>query len=108
MPALHEAWPGNNRFFCGCCVTGPGKDSAGLIFIYFCLVSMMTTYTVFIFQTNWAISPVLPVLYYASCLTFNVFILLTSCSDPGIIPRRPFLMSNQEKFKLLLAKPTKE
>jgi hypothetical protein len=107
MPALHKAWPGNNRFFCGCCITGPGKDAPGLIFIYLCLFTMIIAFTVFMFRANWDLSPVLPILYYVSCFTFNIFILLTACTDPGIIPRRPFLFKNQEKFKLLLSIPTK-
>ncbi len=106
MPALHKAWPGNNRFFCGCCITGPARDVAGLIFIYFCLITMVTSFTIFMLRTNWNISPVLPILYYISCFTFNLFILLTACTDPGIIPRRPFLFKNQAKFKLLLNKTT--
>lgn len=95
MPPLHRAWPGNNRFLCHCCVTGPGRDAPGLLFVYVCMISVLVAFTVFMLPNNWNVSPVLPILYYATCFTLNLFVMLTACSDPGIIPRRPFLLRHK-------------
>ena len=91
MPKISEAWPGNNRFFCDCCVTGPLKDLPGMLFIYFCQLAMIVPYTIFMFDVNWKITPLLPILFYSVCLVFNIMMFLTACTDPGIIPRKPFL-----------------
>ena len=99
MPKIHKVWPGNNRFYFNCCITGPGRDTPKMVFIYICQIAMITTFSIFFLKPNWAINPILPILFYISITLFNIFLLMTACSDPGIIPRRPFLQKDHEKYK---------
>lgn len=94
MPTLKEAWPGNNRFCCKCCITGPSKDTPGIICVYVVQLAMLVPYSIIMLPINWMVSPVLPILYYVASILFNIFVILTACSDPGIIPRKPFLDRN--------------
>lgn len=91
-PRVHEVWPqvgGHNRFlFRGYCITGPRID-----FGYnFCAWSFIIVPSAFYFivcsQWLWIhIHPLLPILTAAIFASTVIFLLLTSCSDPGIIPR---------------------
>lgn len=95
MPKLYETWPGNNQFFCDCCITGPSNQYFGIICIYGCAIGIIIPFGIFIIPTTWDVSPALPLLLFASMIGTTVFIFLTSCTDPGIIPRRPYLESNR-------------
>lgn len=92
-PRVYEVWPqvgGKSRFlFGGRCLTGPRID-----FWYNCcawsfLVAPTTLY--FILAAPWLwehIHPILPLLTLAIFAVTIMFLLMTSCTDPGIIPRR--------------------
>jgi hypothetical protein len=108
MPKLHEAWPGGNRFCLSCCVTGPAKDTPGLVCIYICQIGMLVPFSIIMLQTNWNITPALPILFYSSSFFFNVFLLLTACTDPGIIPRKPFLDRDPARYKRFLERESEE
>lgn len=91
---VYEVWPelvgSHNRFACrGRCVTGPTIDRwyncAAWTFI--CVPTVL--YYVFCAEYLWMhVSQMLPIftgLLFVSTITF---LLLTSCVDPGILPRR--------------------
>jgi len=91
MPKLYEAWPGNNEFYCKGCVTGPGSQIGGLICMYTCMIGAVIPFSIIVLGTNWNISPALPIMFFLCLVATQIFYFLTSCTDPGIIPRRPFL-----------------
>lgn len=93
MPKLHEVWPGNNQFRCSCCISGPAREIGGILYIYFCLIAISVPFSIFIVAPTWRVTPALPILYFLCAIAMQIFLFLTSCTDPGIIPRRPFLQT---------------
>lgn len=91
-PFVYEVWPqvgGRNRFLCnGRCVTGPPID-----FWYNCcawsfiLVPCIFYFTVCAKFLWYEVSASLVILTAGVMLSSMAFMLLTSCTDPGIIPR---------------------
>jgi palmitoyltransferase ZDHHC9/14/18 len=62
-------------------------------YYYCCLIVVMVPYYIFVAPDVWNnVSPVLPIATTVSVLFTLLSILLTSFTDPGIIPRRAFLM----------------
>ena len=92
MPKLHETWPGKNYFIC-CVMTGPIRDILAHIYIYVCVLGAVIPFSVVMFNSVWKIAPVIPILFYISAFCLVLFLNLTACSDPGIIPRRNYLMN---------------
>ena len=92
MPRVHEIWPGRSRIFCGCCITGPSKEIAGMIYIHVCALMALVPYCVFILSDTWGVTPALPIIFLFIVFCMFLFLYLAACSDPGIIPRKPFLM----------------
>lgn len=91
MPKLYKAWPANNRFLpCGC-IMGPLQDCCANLYFYFCALGVLIPYCIFMLGDIWKVSPVIPLLLFLSILLTTLFLNLTQCTDPGIIPRRPFL-----------------
>jgi len=92
-PRVYEVWPqvgGRNRFLCwGHCVTGPRID-----FWYSCcawsfIIAPCGFYVVVCSKWLWMhVNPWMPVLTGLVFLSTIVLLLLTSCTDPGIIPRQ--------------------
>jgi len=91
-PRIYEVWHqvgGRNQFLCrGRCITGPKID-----FWYNCcawsfIVVPTIFYFVFCSEYLWHhVNRLLPVLTACIFTATVVFMLLTSCTDPGIIPR---------------------
>jgi len=102
MVKLYEVWPGNNRFLCGCCVSGPGREIGGIIYIQICVLAIVIPFSIFLVNSNAQITVALPIVFFVLLALMEVFLIITSCSDPGIIPRRPFLALNKEKFNKYL------
>lgn len=90
MTKLYEAWPGYNRFCCGR-ITGPAGDICANICVYTCVMGALIPYSIIMVDTIWNVSPAIVILFYASLAILVLFLALTSYTDPGIIPRRPFL-----------------
>ena len=63
----------------------------GIACIYGCTVAILVPFCILIVPTTWDISPALPLVLFCSIVATTVFIFLTACTDPGIIPRRPYL-----------------
>ena len=91
MPRLYQAWPGRNRFLPFGCIMGPLADMGANLYVYLCIIGILIPYFIFMFKTIWDISPAVPLLFFCSTLMTLFFLNLTQCTDPGIIPRRPFL-----------------
>jgi hypothetical protein len=100
MPALPDLsalvplwtiWPGQNNFCCqGLLITGPKKDRRLYGVTWLILLFPSTVYCIVILPyLSVAVSPALPVIMLTSLALSIVFLLCTSLSDPGIIPRRP-------------------
>jgi CHASE2 domain-containing sensor protein len=86
-------WPGNNNFFCGCCITASTKKDCGANACWYCCaLLLLILYCIFVVGDVWTkVTPALPILLFLSVATTTLFLNLTSCTDPGIIPRRPIL-----------------
>lgn len=91
MPKIHEIYPSKNRYFCGCCIAGPGKDLAGMLCIHFCTLLVMVPFCIFVAGENLQSAPALPIVLFITLIFMYIFLYLTACTDPGIIPRRAFL-----------------
>jgi palmitoyltransferase ZDHHC9/14/18 len=91
MPKIYKAWPGRNRFLpCGC-IMGPLADMSANLCVYCCILGALIPYCIFVLGDIWSISPVIPILLFLSVIVLIIFLNLTQCTDPGIIPRRTFL-----------------
>lgn len=92
MPKIYKAWPGKNRFIPLGCITGPVGDTCANLYVYICIASVLVPYFIFMLMEIWKVSPAIPMLFFASAVITTIFLNLTQCTDPGIIPRRPFLV----------------
>lgn len=119
---VYETWPGKNRFWCGGrCVSGPWGD----IPPQFCALGLITLGTgayvvgpghTFIQQSDkdWKYA-LLPACFALNWLMMILCYLATHLSDPGIIPRRSYLLKalrgemglgrSKEEIRLLLGEP---
>ena len=91
MTRLYEAWPGRNRFLPLGCIMGPLKDFFANMYFYACAIIVLIPYGIFMFKPIWDINPAIPLLFFGAVAVTTLFLNLTQCTDPGIIPRRPFL-----------------
>ena len=91
MPKIYEIFPSTNRFYLNCCVAGPSKDIPGMIYIYCCSLGIVIPFCVFVVGENWGVNPALPIIFLFCIFLMYFFMYLTSCTNPGIIPRRAFL-----------------
>ena len=87
---LYEFWPGNNQFlFGGRVLLGPRADRSCVIATWTVLFLCQTAFSVFVTPYLWRnVSEWLPVLSWYFFLCTVTFLLMTSLSDPGILPRR--------------------
>ncbi len=104
MPKLFEIWPGRNRFCCGRCMTGPAADCGPNLCWYICALIVVVIYSVLMLGSVWQrATPALPIIFYLAVILTTIFHILTACTDPGIIPRRPILeFIHQERARRLL------
>lgn len=95
---LFRIWPGNNRFcFNGSLMTGPSTDVTSNCFTWIAIIIIINAVfyavaTPFLWNH---VNPFFPILNtYLLCMTIG-FLLLTSFTDPGIIPRRGILLATK-------------
>lgn len=91
MKKIKDLWPGRNRFMCGCTVAGPISDCAANSCWYITALAALVLVSIFVTPNAWKVTPALPILFYLTIIFTTLFLNLTGCTDPGIIPRRPFL-----------------
>lgn len=95
---VYELWPtfgGNSQFCCkGWCITGPKIDFWFHTFTW-CVILLPTTfYFCVCAEPLWHhVSPLLPLISTAAFCSTITLLLLTSCTDPGIIPRPEFQLA---------------
>eukprot|EP00434_Breviolum_minutum_P025327 symbB.v1.2.022379.t1/scaffold1984.1/size115852/6 len=113
IPRVYEVWPeigSSNRFACcGRCVTGPQIDFWYNLCAWFFILVPTGLYFVICTDHLWqrGLFP-LPILTGVVLLTTIIFLLLTSCTDPGILPRRRLRMmlpGLEEEVSNMLALP---
>jgi len=87
---LYEIWPGQNRFYCfGNCITGPSKDLKYTILTWIIILIFTGVYCVIAVPALLkGHALIIPVFSGVFLLLTIIFFLLTSLSDPGIIPRK--------------------
>ena len=87
---LYEIWPGQNRFCCfGRCVTGTKRDLKYTILSWIIILAFTVLYFVFAVPPLMSsVTVLIPIISGILFLLTVTFFLLTSLSDPGIIPRR--------------------
>ena len=99
MPTLKDSWPGSNRFMCGCTIAGPISDCAANACWYVCALVALVMISIFVTANAWNVTPALPIFFYLTIALTTLFLNLTGCTDPGIIPRRPYIEREQKKYK---------
>lgn len=87
---LFEIWPSNNRFlFNGRVIYGPKSDCCHYVFVLFLIFGISLVFCVLVIPYLWTdISPILPCFIIYLFLSTIIFLLLTTFTDPGIIPKR--------------------
>lgn len=87
---LYEVWPGKNQFLCrGQCITGPRSNLIHVILMWTLIFGVSVTYFVLAvpYLTS-NLTKLFPAITSTLLLFTCAFFLLTSCCDPGIIPRK--------------------
>jgi hypothetical protein len=90
LKRLYEFWPGNNRFLLnGRVLLGPRADLTWVLGTWTVLFLVQVAFSVFVGPYLWTkVSVWLPVVSWHFFICTVLFILLTSLSDPGILPRK--------------------
>eukprot|EP00403_Amphidinium_massartii_P008674 CAMPEP_0178415294 /NCGR_PEP_ID=MMETSP0689_2-20121128/23478_1 /TAXON_ID=160604 /ORGANISM="Amphidinium massartii, Strain CS-259" /LENGTH=186 /DNA_ID=CAMNT_0020036611 /DNA_START=12 /DNA_END=569 /DNA_ORIENTATION=+ len=90
-PRVYEVWSqlgGNSRFCCGGrCITGPPIDFKYNLCAWSFIVIPTTMFAVVCMPELARVSELLPIVTTLVFLSTVFSLLLTSCTDPGIIPR---------------------
>lgn len=90
-PRLYEVWGlfgGKSRFPCrGACITGPSIDCGHICCAWLFILVPSAFYFTYCAGFLWKeVHPILPILTAIILFTTLALLLLTSCTDPGIIP----------------------
>ena len=87
---LFQVWPSYNRFlFKGRLIFGPKGDDCHFIFVLFLIFGVSLAFSVLVIPYLWTdISPMLPCFIIYLFVSTITFLLLTTFTDPGIIPKK--------------------
>jgi palmitoyltransferase ZDHHC9/14/18 len=89
---IYQQWPGKDRFCCGL-RTGPAGDTGANLYLHLSLLVPLVIYLAFCLEKLWVqASPILPLCNILLYLLTLGFVLLTSFTDPGILPNRETLL----------------
>jgi len=93
MRRLYTSWPAKSQFYCGgVCMTGPCVCATSLLWII--IGFPVTIYIIVIMPNMYAWHPVLPFVPLMFFAQMALLLLATSCSDPGVIPRRSVILAS--------------
>jgi hypothetical protein len=94
---LYEIWPGKNQFnLDGRLLRGPASDKNSFIFTWFVILTTSITFGLAICPFLWnEVSIVIPCFYAYLFLSTVVFLLLTTFTEPGIIPHKSIINFNK-------------
>ena len=99
---LFKYYPSKNRFFCnGRCITGPKEDLFVSMFGWMIILIVTVFYFLVIAPLIWFEMIAVHVFVLCFLVLTLISYLLTSCTDPGIVPRKiVFEMygDNENKF----------
>eukprot|EP00916_Digyalum_oweni_P008531 GHVL01014292.1.p1 GENE.GHVL01014292.1~~GHVL01014292.1.p1 ORF type:complete len:317 (-),score=35.49 GHVL01014292.1:166-1116(-) len=86
----YEIWEAKSRFLCcGRCLTGPWSDLPGSICTFVVISVPTILYFVFAAADLWrTVSPALPIISGIMFISTMSLLLLTQCSDPGVLPSK--------------------
>mmetsp|Transcript_123499 Transcript_123499/g.349072 ORF Transcript_123499/g.349072 Transcript_123499/m.349072 type:complete len:332 (-) Transcript_123499:94-1089(-) len=106
---IYKVWRASNRFhFWGTCMTG-GVDETGCcgfpVIAALAWLLILVPSAIYLSIFSWVSEKWSPLMPVAMLLLFAgtvVLLLLTSCSDPGVIPRRPIVLSMRREDRELL------
>lgn len=89
----YTQWPGANRAVCGGrLLTGPYRDTCLNLFTWVAICGVSTLFFATSAKTLWnQVSPVLVLIVAASWLLTVVLLAITQFSDPGVLPREPYV-----------------
>lgn len=98
---IHKIWDGNNIFCCnGRLVTGTVIDIPILVIVYLLIGGggylYLSTIAPYIYTNITIWLPIISVFLFTACL---ISFFASSCSDPGIIPRRKYFELCPELLK---------
>ena len=87
---LYQIWPSYNRFlFNGRIIFGPRTDCCHYTFVLFLIFGVTIVFCVLVIPYLWTdISPILPCFIIYLFISTIIFLLLTTFTDPGIIPKK--------------------
>lgn len=87
---LYEHWPANNRFLLkGRLMMGPRSDFCQYAFTWISILSVSITFFVTSVEFLWVeIDPFMPIMILYLFLSTIFFLVFTTFSDPGIIPKK--------------------
>jgi len=95
---LFRVWPSQNTFFCGGLLLTGGSDEccAPNICVWTCILAPSTLFFFHVFPSLWHRGAyALPVAVLATFVVSTGLLLLTCCTDPGIIPRREVIIATR-------------
>ncbi|CAD8051020.1 unnamed protein product [Paramecium sonneborni] len=86
---LYQFWQSNNRIlFNGRIMIGPKTDILANVFVWGLLVIVPIPFNIYAWSKTWEISPSLPILTLFLQIICIIFLILTSITEPGIIPKK--------------------
>jgi hypothetical protein len=97
---IYELWPSKNQFFFSKFMTGPKSDIPSNYIPIVSVLALAVYYCFRIVPVIWGSLSVLVVSSITSFLINLILIIVTTFTDPGIIPRRPFLLYLKNKLNL--------
>lgn len=93
---LYKIWPGKNRFcFKGRVLIGPKTDTFANVTAWVLILSLSSVYFAIAFPFLWQhVTIILPIISVYLFISTVFFLILTSTTDPGIIPRKSMFEIN--------------
>lgn len=89
MTLLQRIWPGSNRFYCNDRIMlGPIQDIGPNLYSWLTIITIFTFYCIFVMPGLMKQIPFVAILIILLFFNTLFFLIATSFTDPGIIPRK--------------------